>query len=84
MIEKTVKLDTIQMWLNGESNYGLLQTLQTICNDCSRYYADLCQNNVCNSLKSEEMVRYDLNVHNSLKRTIKYILQFLILVVDYN
>ncbi|XP_076243068.1 gem nuclear organelle associated protein rigor mortis [Calliopsis andreniformis] len=56
VIEKNVKSDTIQMWLNGESNYGLLETLKTICNDCNCYYTDLCQSNVSNVLKTEQML----------------------------
>ncbi|XP_076633112.1 gem nuclear organelle associated protein rigor mortis isoform X2 [Colletes latitarsis] len=43
IIEKDVKLDTIQMWLTGELKYGLFQELKTICGDSSSYYNELHQ-----------------------------------------
>ncbi|OAD62256.1 Gem-associated protein 5 [Eufriesea mexicana] len=56
VIEKDVSFDMIQMWIDGKSNYGLLQTLETICGDCTCYYFDLCQNSFCNILDNERML----------------------------
>ncbi|XP_076752197.1 gem-associated protein 5-like isoform X2 [Xylocopa sonorina] len=55
-IQKNVSLDMIQMWLDGKSEYGLLQTLETVCGDCSSYYNDLCKSSFCNTLENEEML----------------------------
>ena len=56
IIERNATFDVVQTWLNGESNYGLLQALETTCGNCSSYYADLSQSNVCDALKNEQML----------------------------
>ncbi|KAF3428992.1 hypothetical protein E2986_02063 [Frieseomelitta varia] len=60
-LEKNIKGDIslarIQRWIGAESNYGLLQSLETICGNCSSYYNDLYQNTFCKILDNEKMVR---------------------------
>ncbi|XP_017790259.1 PREDICTED: gem-associated protein 5 [Habropoda laboriosa] len=56
IIKKNVNVDMIQTWVNGKSNYGLLQALETICGDCSPHYTDLCQSNFCNTLENKKML----------------------------
>ncbi|XP_053999055.1 gem-associated protein 5 isoform X1 [Hylaeus anthracinus] len=56
IIEKDIKLDTIQMWLDGKLNYGLLQKLKELFEDTSSYYTDLRQSNFCNTLENEHML----------------------------
>ena len=56
IIGKNVHFDMIQTWLDGKSNYGLLQALETVCGDCSCYYTDLSQNRFLNTLANEKML----------------------------
>nr|XP_033190238.1 gem-associated protein 5 isoform X2 [Bombus vancouverensis nearcticus] len=56
VIKGNVTLDLIQTWIDGKSNYGVLQTLETVCGDCNSYYTDLCQNNFCNISDKEKML----------------------------
>lgn len=58
VIKGNVTLDLIQTWIDGKSNYGVLQTLETVCGDCNSYYTDLCQNNFCNISDKEKMVKF--------------------------
>ncbi|XP_076647950.1 gem nuclear organelle associated protein rigor mortis isoform X2 [Halictus rubicundus] len=56
LIEKNVKLETIQMWLNGELNDDLLHVLETTCKDYYCYYNDLRQTKFCYTIDNEQML----------------------------
>ncbi|CAK9799473.1 Gem-associated protein 5 [Anthophora quadrimaculata] len=56
IIKRNVNADMVKTWLDGKSNYGLLQALETICGDCSVHYADLCQNSFCTTLENKKML----------------------------
>lgn len=47
----------IQTWIEGKSDYGLLQALKTVCGECNSYYTDLFKNSFCTTLDNERMVR---------------------------
>ncbi|XP_076393217.1 gem nuclear organelle associated protein rigor mortis [Megachile rotundata] len=56
IIKEDLNFDMVQTWIDGNSNYGLLQSLENICGDCSCYYTDLCQNRPLTTLTSEQML----------------------------
>nr|XP_031838451.1 gem-associated protein 5-like isoform X1 [Nomia melanderi] len=56
VIERNVTVETVQMWLNGELNDGVLRALETTCKDYYSYYNDLCQGNFCSTFEDEQML----------------------------
>lgn len=57
IIKKNVSFNMIQTWIDGKSDYGLLQALKIVCGDCNSYYTDLFKNSFCTTLDNERMVR---------------------------
>lgn len=56
IIKKNVSFNMIQTWIDGKSDYGLLQALKTVCGDCNSYYTDLFKNSFCTTLDNERML----------------------------
>nr|XP_033335076.1 gem-associated protein 5-like [Megalopta genalis]XP_033335077.1 gem-associated protein 5-like [Megalopta genalis]XP_033335078.1 gem-associated protein 5-like [Megalopta genalis]XP_033335079.1 gem-associated protein 5-like [Megalopta genalis]XP_033335080.1 gem-associated protein 5-like [Megalopta genalis] len=55
-VERSIKLGTLRMWLNGKLDDDILQSLEIICKNYYCCYNDLRQSNSCYSVDDEQML----------------------------
>lgn len=91
IMENNITPDMVLAWLNGKSEYDLLETLETRCGDCNSYYADLCENrNRYTAINKEEKLWLVLSNDLALavasrneEQRLKHILETLYTIIQF-